>query len=132
MSSSRQWSAESRSADHVDLRASAMGLDPRGRMVLLAGRKGWALIDLLASSEDGVHEELSLGERIINAMSGRTNAQAFPDVSHRLGPPSTEEATKVAFGVGSTAAVASGDHVDLAEVGAAGVRRAGMFRLHSR
>lgn len=43
---SRQWSSEIISADHIDLQATAMGLDCSGQLVLLGGKKYLGLVKL--------------------------------------------------------------------------------------
>ncbi len=56
---SRQWSSESGCADHVDVQATAMGMDRVGKLAMLGGKKCWALVDLGG-------ENTTLGERTLD------------------------------------------------------------------
>ena len=47
----RQWSSEVASADHIDLQATAMGLNCSGKLALLGGKRYLALIKI----EDSPH-----------------------------------------------------------------------------
>ena len=54
---SRQWSNDILAADHIELQASAMGLQSTGNLAMLAGRKYLALVKL-----DDEEEQRSLGK----------------------------------------------------------------------
>jgi WD domain, G-beta repeat. len=134
---SRQWSSEIISAEHIDLQATAMGLDCSGQLVLLGGKKYLGLVKL-------DYETPTLGELELWHWNGnrrdRVSAyviHSFSEVTSKLNRPTTKwEACKISWNpdIGSKEVVgmAWNDRVELFKVQPHSIASMDQLRFHSR